>query len=640
MAFSPYTHCLDKLASAQHAIGLESKKSTSTLNAFMAWVDIQEYRAIPTEDYRRSKALHIYHKYVKHNAVLKLHGISESECTAYSELLDMSRRDSSVLQSRFFDLAESHALETLFVGVYQQYRESAEFLTLKDRIRSRYNVVRVDDFVYEGKLGEGGFGLVVACRKRSTGVRYAMKIQTKRGLLECFYDEPERVGYEKRAFASCQHPFIVNLDYAFQTSSLGIMVLGLATGGDLEEVLQSSRLGRLPEPQVKLYVAEIVLALGYLHQMGMMYRDLKPSNVLLRADGHIQLVDLGGVIDQDGSKLGKKQAGLLPVFNQAFTAEDGEDEPGPASATVPPSTGRGSGGSGGSGRRLSVMGTFGYMAPEMVLMLTEFSSADQYTKAVDWWSLGVTMYKLLVGRRPFIDDNHAPTGWAGEHVGGLGISSRRMGPSESAQAAIDAVPEYGMLFKGLDFPKHVSREAASMVRGLLHTNEIQRLGFGPTGLADIKQHAFFRGLDWALLEQKHVVPPFIPGEGGDSSGQYRDEEDSSSSDPEKGCVYANFAAMMQALGRGHWCAESSEDPHMLLTDEENKPFADWDFVSASTLKMETGIAAEMLQYDRNFKVRQIMGDQQGTSSRNSHSIGMSMPLLVRSASQLWKQSRC
>ena len=91
MAFSPYTHCLDKLASAQHAIGLESKKSTSTLNAFMAWVDIQEYRAIPTEDYRRSKALHIYLKYVKHNAVLKLHGISESGRVIFNKAIKRAK---------------------------------------------------------------------------------------------------------------------------------------------------------------------------------------------------------------------------------------------------------------------------------------------------------------------------------------------------------------------------------------------------------------------------------------------------------------------------------------------------------------------------------------------------------------------
>jgi serine/threonine protein kinase len=88
--------------------------------------------------------------------------------------------------------------------------------------------VRVEDFEYMNKLGEGGFGFVVHCKKKSTGKHYAMKIQTKVGLLECFADDPRRSDFEKQAFASCQHPFIINLDYAFQTDALAIMVLGLA----------------------------------------------------------------------------------------------------------------------------------------------------------------------------------------------------------------------------------------------------------------------------------------------------------------------------------------------------------------------------------------------------------------------------
>lgn len=94
----------------------------------------------------------------------------------------------------------------------------------------KYNRVRVDDFEYFSKLGEGGFGFVVHCRKKSTQKHYAMKIQTKVGLLECFSDDMSRVDFEKQAFASCEHPFIVNLDYAFQTDSLVIMLLGLSTG--------------------------------------------------------------------------------------------------------------------------------------------------------------------------------------------------------------------------------------------------------------------------------------------------------------------------------------------------------------------------------------------------------------------------
>lgn len=140
------------------------------------------------------------------------------------------------------------------------------------------------------------------------------------GLIDCFQDDPWRADFEKQAFASCQHPFIVNLDYAFQTDSLAIMVLGLATAGDLQKALNRAPEERLDEARVQFYVAEMVLALSYLHQMGLMYRDLKPNNVLLNEDGHIQLVDLGGVADESGATLGQKQEaqGLVPLFTQHF----------------------------------------------------------------------------------------------------------------------------------------------------------------------------------------------------------------------------------------------------------------------------------------------------------------------------------
>jgi len=106
-------------------------------------------------------------------------------------------------------------------------------------LQSHYNSVNVDDFEYMNKLGEGGFGFVIHCKKKSTGKHYAMKLQTKSGLLDCFSDDPRRADFEKQAFASCQHPFIINLDYAFQTDSLAIMVLGLAVRNYSNELIVS-----------------------------------------------------------------------------------------------------------------------------------------------------------------------------------------------------------------------------------------------------------------------------------------------------------------------------------------------------------------------------------------------------------------
>ena len=81
-----------------------------------------------------------------------------------------------------------------------------------------------------------------------------MKIQTKKGLLECFSDDPWRVDGEKQAFASCQHPFIVNLDYAFQNETLAIMVLGLASAGDLQKALLEAPEEKLGEKECNFYI--------------------------------------------------------------------------------------------------------------------------------------------------------------------------------------------------------------------------------------------------------------------------------------------------------------------------------------------------------------------------------------------------
>lgn len=114
---------------------------------------------------------------------------------------------------------------------------------------------------------------------------------------------------------------MVSLDYAFQSEALAFIVLDLATGeraviersacvdaacasgGDLNQALKAEGAG-LEVKRVRFYSAEMVLALAHLHQMGLMYRDLKPSNLLLHEDGHIQLADLGGVVDAEGCTLG------------------------------------------------------------------------------------------------------------------------------------------------------------------------------------------------------------------------------------------------------------------------------------------------------------------------------------------------
>ena len=231
---------------AQHSLGKYAKELKS-LEIFMCWIDIQEYKSIPTVDYRRSKAMQIYHKYIKTGGVLEIGGITQQERDEVKEKIDESKSEPLILSRDFYDRFQSKCFLEIFHNIFCPFKNDETYLQLTQTLKQKYNHIRPDDFDYMNKLGEGGFGFVVHCKKKSTGKHYAMKIQTKKGLLECFSDDPRRADFEKQAFAACQHPFIVNLDYAFQNEALAIMVLGLATAGDLQRAQRRAPDERLNE---------------------------------------------------------------------------------------------------------------------------------------------------------------------------------------------------------------------------------------------------------------------------------------------------------------------------------------------------------------------------------------------------------
>jgi serine/threonine protein kinase len=220
------------------------------------------------------------------------------------------------------------------------------------------------------------------------------------------------------------------------------------------------------------------------------------------------------------------------------------------------------------------MGTFGYMAPEMVIMLTQ-RSRDKvgYSHTVDWWSLGVTMFKLLTGFRPFTEENF----------------SAFMEMAPTLRQNVDngrTSPEYAILFQIIPFPRTMPENTVDVITRFLDVNEVTRLGAGNTGVSDIKKHPYFANIDWELLEQKHVEPPYKPiTKNCAQNDQHR---------------FASFDLMLASLGKTQWNVEVPES-------EEQKYFAAWDYTSPHTLRVEFGIAQEMDQLDRNFKVRQMLG---------------------------------
>jgi serine/threonine protein kinase len=165
-------------------------------------------------------------------------------------------------------------------------------------LKKKYNKVRPNDFEYFEALGQGGFGVVFKVRKVSTGMMYALKIVPKGHLLR---SADTIVDLEVKILAAVRHPFIISMDYSFQSPQFAFIAMELAEGGTLWSVLKMLQANALSESQVRFYVAEIVEALHYLHGIGLIYRDLKPDNVLISSSGHVKLADLGGVSDTSGT---------------------------------------------------------------------------------------------------------------------------------------------------------------------------------------------------------------------------------------------------------------------------------------------------------------------------------------------------
>lgn len=295
------------------------------------------------------------------------------------------------------------------------------------------------------------------------------------------------------------------------------------------DALDNAPNGRFTEERTCFYVAEIALALEHIHRMGMIYRDLKPQNVLLNADGHIKLIDMGAVIDVKQQALRAEAKADMSLFryessvceesSNAFRVNDSSWPKAPYGISVERSTST-------TLRARSIIGTYGYMAPEILMMKhDEFAARQGYTYAVDWWSLGILTAKLLTGHTPF---------------GNLDVSKfvlylRQCSEARNVRAQPTA-PEYTLFFDKLKESGAVSDAAMDFVSGLLVLVDDQRLGSGILGSSALFDHSFFTGTDWNQLEDKQVEPPFLS-----PSREIRETP-----------VYSNFEELIASCFRAHW----------------------------------------------------------------------------------------
>ncbi|KAJ3235151.1 Ribosomal protein S6 kinase beta-1 [Chytriomyces hyalinus] len=209
-----------------------------------------------------------------------------------------------------------------------------------------FKKVGPDDFERLRVIGQGGYGKVFLVRQRDTRTIYAMKVLRKATLI-IHTKTVEHTKNERTILSKLEHPFIVKLHYAFQSPEKLYLILQYAPGGELFSHLAQQRM--FDEDTASFYIGELLLAIEHLHGLGIIYRDLKPENVLLDAQGHVLLTDFG----------------LSKVALETRT----------------------------------VCGTIEFTAPEVLEVSVDYGCA------VDYWSLGVMLFDMLTGAPPFTGQN-------------------------------------------------------------------------------------------------------------------------------------------------------------------------------------------------------------------------------------------
>ncbi|KAK9071712.1 hypothetical protein SSX86_008141 [Deinandra increscens subsp. villosa] len=347
------------------------------------------------------------------------------------------------------------------------------------------------------KLGFGDIGSVYLAELRGMGCLFAVKVMDKGMLVG--RKKLIRAQTEREILSMLDHPFLPTLYSHFDTDKLSCLLMEFCSGGDLHILRQRQAGKHFSEQAARFYASEVLLALEYLHMMGVVYRDLKPENVLVREDGHIMLSDFDLSLRCCVSPRLVKSTNEPSCTATSHCIQQSCIEPSCVEPTcfqpscfkprlfsssrtsnsktvknkttvsldsrpvliVEPTT----------ARSMSFVGTHEYLAPEII-------RGDGHGSAVDWWTFGIFLYELLHGKTPFKGNGNRET-------------------------------LFNVVGQSLKFPEgsNISSAAKDLIRGLLVKDPQKRLGY-KRGATEIKQHPFFESINWALIRGNH--PPEIP----------------------------------------------------------------------------------------------------------------------------------
>eukprot|EP01065_Artemidia_motanka_P013749 TRINITY_DN17705_c1_g2_i1.p1 TRINITY_DN17705_c1_g2~~TRINITY_DN17705_c1_g2_i1.p1 ORF type:complete len:625 (+),score=167.48 TRINITY_DN17705_c1_g2_i1:172-2046(+) len=310
-------------------------------------------------------------------------------------------------------------------------------------------MVKATDFVRLHLLGKGDVGKVFLVRHKSTRKLYAMKVMYKADILA--RRKVNRLLTEWEVLTQHDHPMVARLYYSFQSRTKLYFVMEYCAGGEFFRFLQRQQHCRLKESVAKFYAAEVLLALESLHFSGFVYRDIKPENILMDADGHVLLTDFD---------LSKKTSSEGMIRVHSSSGRGGQTG---TVCTAPTKQGFS-----------SFVGTAEYIAPEIIQ-----DSGHNY--GVDWWGFGILIYEMLFGTTPFRGEDQSQTF--------SNISSK--------EVTFPATPV-------------ISDACKALIKSLLHQKPEHRLG-AKSGAAEVRAHKWFKDVNFCLIRNGEApMKPVLP----------------------------------------------------------------------------------------------------------------------------------
>jgi protein-serine/threonine kinase len=344
----------------------------------------------------------------------------------------------------------------------------------KDRVNlSHFKLIKL--------IGKGGFGEVYLVEHIKSGKKLALKVMDKRDISK--KDKVQSIKNERNVLVKgkLHNAWLVRLHYSFQDKAFLYLAMEYCPGGDLRAFISAH--GDLEEEDARLYFAEMILAVHTLHQMGYIHRDLKPDNFLIDKNGHLKLADFGLSKEAAGRRTqlitpptrAERRGSILNVpkqletlsasnFDRRFQRTRREST---AKKALPkPQT---------NGRAYSIVGSPDYMSPEVL-------TQEGYGEEVDWWSLGVIFFEMILGIPPFGGDT----------------------PEE----VFEAIGNYRQLLPSIlaQYRPYMTADCFALIGGLL-CDPKNRLG-DQEGIERFKKLKFFAGLDWDNVLE--LDPPFRP----------------------------------------------------------------------------------------------------------------------------------